>query len=84
MSQRSHHSLLKSLWSALGGSQTKESYKLLDQADAMEATHGEGAVDYVRDRITSANRKARKDLYRLHDELARRRREHGQGGAITA
>lgn len=86
MSQRSHHSMFKSLWSALGGSGPKESYKLADQADAVEATHGERAVEHVRDRITSANRKARKELYRLHDELARRRREHhpGDGDAITA
>jgi hypothetical protein len=83
MSRRSHHSLIKSLLAALGAGSTKESYKLADEADALEATHGEEAVDLVRDRIVSANRKARKELYRLHDELARRRRDHPDGDALA-
>ena len=84
MSRRSHHSLLKTWIAALGDFKGQESFKLADEADALEAKHGEEAVDRVRDRIVCANRKARKELYRLHDELARRRRDHGGGDAITA
>ena len=76
MSRRSHHSRFKSLFAAIGGLQTKETDRLLHEADALEARHGEEAVDLVRRRIVSADRKARKALYRLHDELARRRRDN--------
>ena len=53
----------------------KEATALADQADELEATYGEDAVDAVRARILEANRSARKRLYHLHDALARRRRE---------
>lgn len=67
---------MKSLFGAFVAPPSKDCIKLADEADALEAQHGEEAVDLVRHRIVSADRKARKALYRLHDELARRRREH--------
>lgn len=48
--------------------------KVAVEADALEARHGAEALHLVRNRIVAADRTARRDLYRLHDELARRRR----------
>jgi hypothetical protein len=48
---------------------------LIQEADQLESVHGEHAVAFVRDQVQAADRKARKHLYRLHDELARRRRD---------
>jgi hypothetical protein len=45
------------------------------EADRLESLYGERAVAHVREQVQSAGRKARKRLYRLHDELARRRRD---------
>ena len=49
---------------------------LSKEADRLESVYGEDAVAFVREQVQAADRKARKHLYRLHDELARRRR-HG-------
>lgn len=50
------------------------------EADRLEAAHGENAVEVVRKRVTVAPRKLRKRLYRVHDELARRRRRGAPNG----
>ncbi|HYE43459.1 MAG TPA: hypothetical protein VEA15_08705 [Caulobacteraceae bacterium] len=42
------------------------------EADRMEAEHGAGALQVVRERILAANKGERRRLYRLHDEIARR------------
>jgi hypothetical protein len=47
--------------------------KIAHDADKLEARFGEDSIERVRDRILRANRGARRALYRLHDELARRR-----------
>ena len=47
---------------------------LSQEADRLESVYGEDAVAFVRDQVQAADRKARRHLYRLHDELARRRR----------
>jgi hypothetical protein len=47
--------------------------KLLAEASALEDEHGPArALQLVRDRILQADRNARRHLYRLHDEIARR------------
>ena len=46
------------------------------EADILEAAHGTlGAVRHVRSLIAQAPREQRPRLYRLHDEIARRRPE---------
>jgi hypothetical protein len=77
MARRSAHTLLSALITALNGQKAREELKLAVEADALVARHGEDAIHLVRNRIVSADRTARKELYRLHDELARRRREPG-------
>jgi hypothetical protein len=52
---------------------------LIAEADKLEALYGEAAVTHVREQVQGADRKARKRLYRLHDELARRRRQAETG-----
>ena len=47
---------------------------LSQEADLLESVYGEDAVAFVREQVQAADRRARKHLYRLHDELARRRR----------
>jgi hypothetical protein len=49
---------------------------LSKEADRLESVYGEDAVAFVREQVQAADRKARKHLYRLHDELARRRRRN--------
>lgn len=49
------------------------------EADRLEAAYGKEAVAYVREKVQSADRRSRKRLYRLHDELARRRRFRDSG-----
>lgn len=56
--------------------------KLADEADAMEAAHGEEALELIRARIAKADRGTRRQLYRLHDELARRRRDYADMVAV--
>lgn len=56
--------------------------KLADEADLLEAAHGEQALELIRARIAQADRAARKQLYRLHDELARRRRDYADMVAL--
>jgi hypothetical protein len=67
--------MLGSLFTSWTSKQAREEMKLADEADALEARHGEDAIHLVRNRIVAADRTARRDLYRLHDELARRRRD---------
>lgn len=43
------------------------------EADAVEEAYGAAAVAWVRGRILKASRTHRPHLYRLHDELVRRR-----------
>jgi hypothetical protein len=49
---------------------------LVQEADQLESVYGEDAVAFVREQVQAADRRARKHLYRLHDELARRRRHN--------
>jgi hypothetical protein len=49
---------------------------LSQEADLLESVYGEDAVAFVREQVQAADRRARKHLYRLHDELARRRRSN--------
>lgn len=58
---------------AVAAVQLAPSLKIAHDADALEARFGEESLDRVRDRILRADRAHRRDLYRLHDELARRR-----------
>lgn len=51
----------------------REPAKLLAEASALEDEFGpEHAIERLRDRIAEADRKDRKRLYRLHDEIVRR------------
>ena len=43
------------------------------EADAVEEAYGAAAVAWVRSQIVRASRANRPHLYRLHDELVRRR-----------
>jgi hypothetical protein len=52
---------------------------LIEEADKLEALYGDNAVAHVREKVQAADRKNRKRLYRLHDELARRRRQAESG-----
>ena len=54
--------------------QLAPSMKIAHDADALEALFGEESLEQVRGRILRADRAHRRVLYRLHDELARRRR----------
>ncbi len=58
------------------------SLKIAHDADKLEARFGDESIERVRDRILRANRKARRTLYRLHDELARRRRPHAPAMSV--
>lgn len=51
---------------------------LQEEADKLEAKYGDEAVAFVREKVQGADRKKRKHLYRLHDELARRRRRESE------
>jgi hypothetical protein len=68
-------SIFQSLTRLIAAVNLKEATALADQADEMEATHGDHAVEAVRAKILDANRSARRRLYHLHDELSRRRRD---------
>ena len=47
---------------------------LSEEADELEARYGAaGAVRHVREKIAEAERGTRQHLYRLHDEIVRRR-----------
>ena len=58
--------------------------KLAHQADELVAQHGDEALELIRSRIAKADRAARRQLYRLHDELARRRRVYADVVAVEA
>ena len=72
MSQTSR--ILGAVSKAVAAVQLAPSLKVAHDADALEALFGEESLERVRDRILRADRAHRRDLYRLHDELARRRR----------
>jgi hypothetical protein len=67
---------------AVAAVQLAPSLKIAHDADALEALFGEASIERVRDRILRADRAHRRDLYRLHDELARRRRQ--DSGFVSA
>jgi hypothetical protein len=56
---------------------------LSQEADRLESVYGEDAVAFVREQVKAADRRARKHLYRLHDELARRRRRNDFAGLMA-
>jgi hypothetical protein len=76
---RRHHrrTALFSLLPGLGVS--RNTAAVIAEADRLETLYGDAAVAYVRELVQAADRKARKRLYRLHDELARRRRQAESG-----
>ena len=44
-----------------------------DEADELQAEHGrEAALQVVREKLMTADRKKRRQLYKLHDQIARR------------
>lgn len=52
----------------------RQTATLLSEASALEDELGaDHAIEMLRGQIAEADRKARKRLYRLHDELVRRR-----------
>jgi len=53
--------------------QSRARWTLANQADHLEDLYGPKAIDWVRRKIEQAPKGARAKLYRLHDELARRR-----------
>jgi hypothetical protein len=73
---RRHHRRSNLFASLVGFSAAKDAaaVSLSQEADLLESVYGEDAVAFVREQVQAADRKARKRLYRLHDELARRRR----------
>ena len=52
-----------------------EGVVIAHEADRLEATHGDRAIEWVRQRILTARKAERRRLYRLHDEIARRHAE---------
>jgi hypothetical protein len=56
---------------------------LIHEADQLESVYGDDAVAFVREQVQAADRKARKHLYRLHDELARRRRRNASADDLA-
>jgi hypothetical protein len=66
--------LFDAVGKAVAAVQIGPSLKIAHDADALEAMFGEDSLEQVRWRILRADRAHRRDLYRLHDELARRRR----------
>jgi len=50
----------------------REEFAISAEADSLEMTYGQDAVEWVRMQIASARRDTRAHLYRVHDELARR------------
>lgn len=59
----------------VGFARLRSDLDLVREADRLEAELGEDAVDCIRRQLLSASRASRRKLYRLHDELARRRRD---------
>jgi hypothetical protein len=82
MARRHRRTAFATLFDRLRGFTPDEDAKLHVEADAIEATHGEDAIAFIRERIVSADRTARRQLYRIHDELARRRRDYA-GDPVT-
>jgi len=53
--------------------QSRARWALANEADHLEDLYGPGAIAWVLHRIERAPKSSRSRLYRLHDELARRR-----------
>lgn len=53
--------------------QSRARWALAHEADHLEDLHGPRAIDWVLQQIARAPKGSRARLYRLHDELARRR-----------
>jgi hypothetical protein len=80
MRRRAVKSLTRRLLDAvLEAARISAALKLSVEADGLEARYGRHAVDEVRDAVLKKDRRARRRLYRLHDELARRRDRDGGG-----
>jgi hypothetical protein len=74
----------RSNWFAiLAGFSAARDASLSQEADRLESVYGEDAVAFVREQVKAADRRARKHLYRLHDELARRRRGNDFAGLMA-
>jgi hypothetical protein len=89
MAIRMHHStptrrLFDGLSKAVQALQLAPDLKIVHDADALEAAFGDESLDRVRDRILRADRARRRKLYRLHDELARRRMPSVDGHRMGA
>ena len=77
--------VLSAFLASLCAARDTAAVSLQEEADKLEAKYGEAAVAFVREKVQGADRKKRKHLYRLHDELARRRRrEEEADGAAEA
>ena len=76
--------LLDAVSKAVAAVQLAPSLKVAHDADALEARFGEDSLERVRDRILRADRAHRRGLYRLHDELARRKRPDDAVAGIGA
>jgi hypothetical protein len=85
MLRRHRRSVFESLLSGLSLAKASAEMSLCLEADRLEAAHGEAAILVVREQVQAAPRKLRKRLYRLHDELVRRRRgPRDEFGGLTA
>jgi hypothetical protein len=68
-------------WSLIG---VRDRLKLSAAADKLETLHGDAAVDVVDGRIRSArDRSERASLYRLRDEITRRRADRAACAAAA-
>jgi hypothetical protein len=65
---------LSAIFANLCAARDAAAVALTEEADKLEAQYGDAAIAVIRDKVQAADRKARRKLYRLHDELARRRR----------
>ena len=75
---RSKRPILAAVFGVLRDLKPVKPSKLEAEADALVENYGEEAIEMIRARLLKADRAARKELYRLHDELARRRRDHSE------
>ncbi len=73
---KSRRPVLTAIFGAIRDLKPVKPSKLEAEADALVESYGEGAIEMIRARLLKADRAARKELYRLHDELARRQRDH--------
>jgi hypothetical protein len=74
MRRRRRRLTLSAIFASLCAAPDAAAVSLTEEADKLEAQYGDAAIAIIREKVQGADRKARKKLYRLHDELARRRR----------